>query len=361
MSDKVSNLGTVPSIDSDDFVYVVGNASGTYTSYKMPISDFLTFLESYHYTESEVDSLLAAKAASVHDHNTLYYTEAEVDALLADKADSILCKYDATTAPGATDDTGSGYEIGSLWIDVTNDEAYRCADASASAAVWVNTSLEIGELGSMASQSASSVAITGGSISGITDLAVADGGTGASTAAGARTNLGLVIGTDVQAYDADLDDVAANITAAGKALIDDADAAAQRTTLGLGTIATQAASSVAITGGTIEGALDIADTLTSSTGTVDLDLTKTAGKLTLTENTSINFPALTSLPTGGMLYYHLRVTGASTYTLAFNASFDAGDPTPDVTMTAGAYNDYMIIFDKDAGTGIVMSLQVGGV
>lgn len=34
-----------------------------------------------------------------------------------------------------------------------------------------------------------SVKITGGSIAGITDLAVADGGTGASTAAGARTNL----------------------------------------------------------------------------------------------------------------------------------------------------------------------------
>jgi hypothetical protein len=44
-------------------------------------------------------------------------------------------------------------------------------------------------LGSIATQAASSVTITGGSVTGITDLAVADGGTGASTALGAVQNL----------------------------------------------------------------------------------------------------------------------------------------------------------------------------
>ena len=124
----------------------------------------------------------------------------------------------------------------------------------------------------------SSVKITGGSITGITDLAVADGGTGASDAATARTNLGLTIGTNVQAYDAGLQSIAGlttsanqmiyttasdtyattSLTAAGRALIDDADAATQRTTLGLGTIATQNSASVSITGGSITGITDLA-------------------------------------------------------------------------------------------------------
>ena len=62
-------------------------------------------------------------------------------------------------------------------------------------------------------------------------LAIGDGGTGATTATAALTALGL--------------------SNYAKTLIDDADAAAARTTLGLGSISTQAANSVAITGGSV--------------------------------------------------------------------------------------------------------------
>lgn len=50
----------------------------------------------------------------------------------------------ATVAPGATDDSASGYAVGSKWIDTTADKAYICLDATASSAVWT----EITQLGS---------------------------------------------------------------------------------------------------------------------------------------------------------------------------------------------------------------------
>lgn len=102
-------------------------------------------------------------------------------------------------------------------LSLTTDLPITEGGTGASTAAAARTNLG---LGTISTQAASAVAITGGSITGITDLAVADGGTGASTAADARTNLGL------------------------------------------GTISTQAASAVAITGGTIAGATITGGSLT---------------------------------------------------------------------------------------------------
>jgi len=68
---------------------------------------------------------------------------------------------------------------GELAVNVTDKKIYT-KDNSAAVVKLV---------GSLGNQEANAVAITGGSIAGITDLAVADGGTGASTAAGALNNL----------------------------------------------------------------------------------------------------------------------------------------------------------------------------
>ena len=79
-------------------------------------------------------------------------------------------------------------------------------------------------------------------------LVVANGGTGSTTASGARTNLGLAIGSDVQAYNAGLADIAGLAVTNGNFIVGDGSnwvaesGATARTSLGLGSSATQDAS-----------------------------------------------------------------------------------------------------------------------
>ena len=101
-----------------------------------------------------------------------------------------------------------------------------------------------------------------------TDVPVTDGGTGASDASTARTNLGVAIGSDVQAYDAILDDLSGltqatdklpyfdsattaattDLTAAARTLLDDASVGAMRTTLGVDAAGTDNSTNVTLAG-----------------------------------------------------------------------------------------------------------------
>lgn len=174
------------------------------------------------------------------------------------------------TLKGTTDKTFNWVDASDSWtssehLDLASGKSYRINNT----VVLSSTALGAG----VVSSSLTSVGtISGGTWQGAA-IGTAYGGTGAATTSGARTNLGLAIGTNVQAYSDVLADFAgltqaanklpyfdSSTTAAttdfssfGRSLIDDADASAARTTLALGTMAVQDANNVAITGGTISG------------------------------------------------------------------------------------------------------------
>jgi hypothetical protein len=76
---------------------------------------------------------------------------------------------------------------GTVWQKIDQSNLVTSVAGRTGAITLSNT--DISGLGTMATQSSSNVSISGGSITGITDLAVADGGTGSSTAQGAINTL----------------------------------------------------------------------------------------------------------------------------------------------------------------------------
>ena len=252
-----------------------------------------------------------------------------------------------SSAVGQLDiDAGTEVEITTTTLDV------NAATTDLSGTLTVGSTLTASNGGSLTGTwsnlgTVSTVVINGGTITGITDIAVADGGTGASTASGARSNLGLVIGTNVQAYDAGLADIAGLAVTDGNVIVGnganwvaesgatartslgltigtnvqawDADldtlaglaktdsnfivgngttwvvesGSTARTSLGLGSIATQSAGSVAVTGGAINGTTIGATTPAAGTFT-SLTSSGAASVGSLTSSGALSGTSLTS-------------------------------------------------------------------
>jgi len=269
-SNKVTNLATPTATgDATSKSYVdgiLGSATSAATSASAAATSATSAATSA--TSSENSSISsaasAASAAASYDNFDDRYLGAK------------------SSAP-TVDNDGDALVTGALYFNTTSDQLF----------IWN---------GSAWTQAAFTAS---GFLSGSNNLSDVD------SASTSRTNLGLAIGTNVQAHDADLDALAGltsaadkgiqftgsgtagtyDLTSAGKALLDDADAAAQRTTLGLGTAATTASTDYATAAQGTKAdnaaakASNLSDLASASTARTNLGLGTAA---TLTAGTSAN-------------------------------------------------------------------------
>lgn len=203
---------------------------------------------------------LNTETLAVEDKNILLANTASPSDSSADGA--------GITVKGSTDKTFNWLDATDAWtsseyLDLASGKAYMVNGA----VVLSNTTLGSGVVNSSLTSLGT---ITTGTWN-ATTISISHGGTGATSAANARVNLGLEIGVNVQGYDAELNAIAgltsaadklpyftgsgtaslADLTSYGRDLIASANSSVARTTLGLGTIAIQNASNVSITGGSI--------------------------------------------------------------------------------------------------------------
>ena len=207
------------------------------------ISGDKTYTGTLDFSGATVQSFTCAQNLIVSGNLTVSGTTTTVNSTTTTVADKNieLAKGAANDAAadggGITVDSGDGDKEWK-WLNATDSwTANQSIEVAGSSLKYridgVDVLTKTGLGSTVVGSSLTSVGTIGTGVWAATDIAVAHGGTGASTATDALTNLGF--------------------SAYGKTLIDDADAAAARTTLGLGTMATQNLNAVNIDGGTIDG------------------------------------------------------------------------------------------------------------
>lgn len=228
---------------------------------------------------------------------------------IASTYDQILHVDDGPTATAKTVYSGTGVatalKIATTHIEVDNIKV----DGNTISTLDTNGNLILAPNGT-GSVAMAKVAVTGGTISGITDLALADGGTGASTASDARTNLGL------------------------------------------GTMATQAANSVAITGGTLSGV-----TVTGSFSGLTLVESVTLATANAAAGCNLNGSTLAADGTDANIDLNITPKGTGEVNIT-NIDVVSGK-VPFSTITDRAYAAFSDVTDQTGSTTVPTPVKFG--
>jgi hypothetical protein len=185
-SGRVINVGEVVAADIAEKIKVITNGGGTSQS----VLDAIASLQ------AQIDAI-----ASGLEYQGTWNASTNVPTLASSVGTAgyyyIVATAGSTNLNGITDWQIGDWAVfnGTVWQKI--DQTNLVTSVAGRTGAIVLTTADIGGLGTIATQAANNVSITGGSISGITDLAIADGGTGASTAAAAITAL---TGTQTAGY-----------------------------------------------------------------------------------------------------------------------------------------------------------------
>ena len=242
-----SLMETEPAYNAvDDTLYLgigSGGAGGSATSIKaiagsgafvdktgnQTVSGNKTFTGTVDLSSATIPSFSIDQNLTIVGNLTVQGTTTTISSSTIDVADKNI-ELGKVSSP--TDTTANG---GGLTLKGTQDHTFNWLNATdswtssehielvASKNFRIDGAVVLSKSGLGSTVLASSLTSVGTITSGVwsgTDIGVAHGGTGASNASDARTNLGVAIGSDVQAYDSELDELATMAANTAAALAD---------------------------------------------------------------------------------------------------------------------------------------------